>query len=59
MLQHKQYPTFVSWSIGFISVMSLQDDFAEDEVTGKDFFSPGEMNDSEQDELETCKPVLF
>lgn len=25
----------------------------------KDFFSPGEMNDGEQDELQTCKPVSF
>ncbi|XP_040887046.1 uncharacterized protein si:cabz01007807.1 isoform X2 [Toxotes jaculatrix] len=32
------------------------DAFAQDEITGKDFMSPGEMSDSEQDELESCKP---
>lgn len=56
-LQHTQYHVFVSWRICSISAMSWQDDIAEDAVTGKDFFSPGEINDSEPDELETCKPV--
>ncbi|XP_026208581.1 uncharacterized protein si:cabz01007807.1 isoform X2 [Anabas testudineus] len=35
---------------------ACKDDFDEDEVTGKDFLGPGELNDSEQDELEDCKP---
>lgn len=38
--------------------MSWQDDFAEDDVTGKDFMKPGKRCDSEQDELEAHKPVL-
>lgn len=39
----------------------LQDAFAGEDFTptGKDFMSPGEMYDSEQDELETCKPVFL
>ncbi|XP_039996541.1 uncharacterized protein si:cabz01007807.1 isoform X2 [Xiphias gladius] len=40
----------------FNGCLMHNDDFAEDEIKGKDFTSPGEMYDSEQDELETCKP---
>ncbi|XP_042257438.1 uncharacterized protein si:cabz01007807.1 isoform X4 [Thunnus maccoyii] len=38
---------------------AANDGFAEDEFaqTGKDFMSPREMYDIEQDELEICKPV--
>lgn len=42
----------------FVSVMHMQDDF-EDDYTGKDFFKPSERYDSEQEELETYKLVLF
>ncbi|XP_044040782.1 uncharacterized protein si:cabz01007807.1 isoform X3 [Siniperca chuatsi] len=46
--------------IGFsqhIPQQASKDAFAEDDITqtGKDFMSPGEMYDSEQDEVETCK----
>lgn len=39
----------------------LQDAFADNDITqtGTYFMSPGEMYDSEQDEVETCKPVFF
>ncbi|XP_008303407.1 uncharacterized protein LOC103375002 isoform X2 [Stegastes partitus] len=30
--------------------------FADEATTGKDFMSPGEMYDSEEDELDSCKP---
>ena len=41
--------------------MFWQDGFAEDEFTqtGKDFMSPREMYDIEEDELEICKPVFL
>ncbi|XP_070785888.1 uncharacterized protein [Enoplosus armatus] len=41
-----------------IPQQASKDAFAEDNIaqTGKDFMSPGEMYDSEQDEVETCKP---
>ncbi|XP_023271108.1 uncharacterized protein LOC111661687 isoform X2 [Seriola lalandi dorsalis] len=45
--------------VGFSHHMSVEasgDAFAEDEITGKDFLSPEDIYDSEEDELETCKP---
>lgn len=40
--------------------MFCQDEFAEDEITqmGKDFMSPREMYDIEEDDFENCKPVF-
>lgn len=52
--------TLIELWVSFIYFLLLQNVFAEDYTTDRDFTSPGEMYDEDkQDEVDFYKPVLI